>query len=461
MKKYLFFFLFFSFLHLSAQDIFDEVGRIKGKLSFEKGVISSRLIYTYDESGRCTGLILDDSTSSDLTSMEGASVRIICDAEYGENYLVKVLISTFDFASQKPVLLKEIISQFSDDEKILERIIKDAQGEEIKTLYDSYEREEHVLETSLAGSKILSTICYDEEGKVATCTIQEQKSDIPEWKIVVAESREYYRNLSSKIYSMIYSKTNFQGYDLSIFDKFDNNFEELASFILGKTMFRAIGYYTYPVRTGVYGKGEADDKVRVTFINGIMNYPDDHIENLDFLSRTHGNVNIHYVFRSFEGWSRDMFRCILYKFGYVSTQAVYLAQTWKELIAEMGGTEGGGLIIHIAHSVGATETDNAKSLMTADELKMIRIYTFGAPTIIHHTGLEGAINFVSMRDYVCYLDPLDFFMPSTTTSNIVYLDEFFGKGSFVVHLLSQEPYLSALRQIGKEFIDTYPKKDDR
>ena len=223
----------------------------------------------------------------------------------------------------------------------------------------------------------------------------------------------------------------------------------MLQFLMRPAVFRICGYHTHPARIGVHGTGEVSEKVRVTLINGILNYPRDQTKHLEMFSEFHGGVNIHDIFRPCEGWSVDMFRCAATKLGIISEQARTLAQKWKELIQEMGGPEGGGVIIHYAHSIGGTETDNAKRLMTPEELKMIRVFALASPTIIHNEGFQSAMNYVSMRDGVCYLDPVDYFSgPFLSNHNIVYLDTILGT-PIVDHLITNPSYKTVIKRLGR------------
>ncbi len=223
-------------------------------------------------------------------------------------------------------------------------------------------------------------------------------------------------------------------------------------------LYRISGLECYPAKVGVYGKGEIHDKVRITFANGILNLPEDQQTNLDILSKLHGYTNIHYIFRPYEGWSRDMIRCLAAKFRFISSQAQLIGDVWKKLIHEMGGIHGGGKIIHYAHSIGGTETNNAKKLSTPEQLKMITVYTVGSPTMVRNKDFKKVVNYVSKRDGVCYLDPIDYFrgLWNPASCNIVYLDTWSGI-PLVDHLLWNPSYYDAIEKLGQEFVKTYSK----
>lgn len=240
---------------------------------------------------------------------------------------------------------------------------------------------------------------------------------------------------------------------------FDDNLSYASETLLGKTIFQISGYYFHPPRFGTYGDGEISDKVRVTLINGILNFPVDHKDNLEMFTSMHHKVNIHYIFRSCEGWSRDMVRCLISKMGFITEQSLMLALTWKTLIAEMEGPEGGGTIIHYAHSIGGSETYIAKNLLSPEEQKMITVYTFGSPTLIPDGGFKKVVNFVSKRDGVCLTDPIRYINGLLDPdSNIIYIDTYLGM-PFVDHTLTQPSYNAVLQKLGEEFVEKYVNKE--
>lgn len=237
-----------------------------------------------------------------------------------------------------------------------------------------------------------------------------------------------------------------------------SDMDAIAHKVCTPTFLSMVGYFEDIPETGTYGKGELNDKVRVTAINGILNLRKDILATIHDLSEAHGGVNIHYVFYPTQGWGMDVLKAAAIKFGYVSLQARQLADTWKRLIKEMGGTQGGGLIIHYAHSIGATNTCHAKNFLTPEEQRMIRVITVGSPSLIPDEGFESVRHYVSCRDGVSLLDPIGivngFFVE---TSNVVYLGTIFGF-PFIDHQLSSNTYKHLIEALGKEFLNWHQQK---
>ena len=177
-------------------------------------------------------------------------------------------------------------------------------------------------------------------------------------------------------------------------------------------------------------------------------------------SSAHANNNIHYVFRSSEGWTRDIVRCFLCKAGFVSEIAELLVVTWRGLIEEMGGVNGGGTLIHYAHSIGGSETYVAKHLLTPEEQKMIRVITFGSPTLIPEGGFQSVVNYASRRDGVSLLDFLNFIGGLIDPrAHIVYLDTFLGI-PLVDHTLESPSYRNLIEELGARHITEFLSKED-
>ncbi len=224
----------------------------------------------------------------------------------------------------------------------------------------------------------------------------------------------------------------------------------------GKGFLTLAGYYIHPLESGIYGQGEVSDKVRITLLNGISNIRSYYRDSLELMNSTHGGVNIHYIFRPTSGWCGDMIMALLIKCGYVSPYAKELASTWKQMIQEMGGTGGGGTILHYCHSLGGTDSVVAGSLLTPEERKMIKIITFGSATMIsNNAGFADAINFVSIRDGVCLLDPIGYIKGLMGVDvNIAFIGSFLGI-PLVDHSLAMDTYTETITKLGHVFLQMY------
>lgn len=241
---------------------------------------------------------------------------------------------------------------------------------------------------------------------------------------------------------------------LSYSNYIQEEWDSFAEGVFNKGYLQFSGYYLHEAAYGCTPFGEElHDKIRVTLINGILNIRSDMDLLLKVFSETHGNVPIHYVYRPTGGWTKDMITSAYSKMGFVSYYAKMLAETWKNLIKEMGGVGQGGMIIHYAHSIGATDTFVAKDLLTLEEQQMIHVVTLGSPTIIPmDCGFGSAVNYASRRDGVCFLDPIGYFIGYFfENSKIEFIGSHWGI-PLVDHTLYTESYGSIIGELGAQFV---------
>lgn len=237
--------------------------------------------------------------------------------------------------------------------------------------------------------------------------------------------------------------------------------EAFAEQFFHKSYLQFFGYYLNQIESGQtpYGE-ELHDKIRVTFINGMLNIRSDLDTLLKIFSVTHGDIPIHYVYRPTEGWTKDLLTSGLSKMGFITPHAILLAEQWKHLIEEMGGTGQGGIIIHYAHSIGAADTLVAKDLLSLEEQQMIHVIALGSPTVIpQDCGFGSAINYASRRDGVCLLDPvgysLGYFFES---SNIEFIGTHWGL-PLIDHTLYTESYAAIIEELGTQFVEIHRIRD--
>ncbi|MGZ3633934.1 MAG: hypothetical protein ACXU9U_05740 [Parachlamydiaceae bacterium] len=212
------------------------------------------------------------------------------------------------------------------------------------------------------------------------------------------------------------------------------------------------------IELGRFGKEEVAENLRITFINGIMNAKEDLLNSVQAISISHGHAPVHYVFQPTEGWTWDLLKSAVSKIGvYTSSHAQALARLWKSLIEEMGGPGGGGTIIHYAHSIGGTNTLRAKSLLTPEEQSMIQVVTLGSPTMIPDEGFQSVINYVSVHDWVTFLDANRLFTYFTDYAHIICVGDPdnppIARSLFVDHLLDDETYKALIIYHGQKFIE--------
>ena len=155
------------------------------------------------------------------------------------------------------------------------------------------------------------------------------------------------------------------------------------------------------------------------------------------------------------GTRKIFFKAFLAKIGIASPAAYQLANTWRALIDEMGGVDGGGTIIHYAHSVGGTHTIAALRLLSPEERKMIHVYTFGSATMIYDAGLEKVVNYISVRDGIVLCDPIGFIYGLLGIKDEVNtVSSWFGV-PLIDHMIETSTYIEIFHILGRQFLHKY------
>jgi len=261
---------------------------------------------------------------------------------------------------------------------------------------------------------------------------------------LASELQHFLRALSRRVYATV----TFHGGKKGWFDDFRPYFEGAAFQLADAGFWTRIGYNPDPTSVLATQGREASDKVRITLINGILNTYSIVNESASLVSRYHGDVSVHYLYSASGGVTADILHGFFAEIGFVTAQARLLADTWKQLIRDMGGPGKGGLIIHYAHSLGAGDTYRALQLLSPEEKKMIRITTFASPFLMQNEGGAEVSNYVATRDFVPCLDPVG------------YIKGFFGRRDNVHFLPSKKSieheliggaYEAKLQELGKKF----------
>lgn len=244
--------------------------------------------------------------------------------------------------------------------------------------------------------------------------------------------------------------------DLSITNDYFSSVTNGYRSLLGKV--QSVGFAPTESFSGVLGKGEVSDKVRITFINGILTEPRHLFRNLRWISESHGDNNIHYVYRATHGYSWDLHMCTATRaLKYTPEQSYLLAEKWKALIEEMGGVESEGKIIHYAHSMGSNDSLAARYLLSEKEQSLIEIVTFGSPIVVPEDGFSSVNNYISMRDGVSQLfDPIGLVASSYYGSeHVTFLGEAFDDWPLKAHFIDSEIYQPILLQMGEDFVEKW------
>ncbi|MCB1134929.1 MAG: hypothetical protein KDK78_01570, partial [Chlamydiia bacterium] len=121
-----------------------------------------------------------------------------------------------------------------------------------------------------------------------------------------------------------------------------------------------------------------------------------------------------------------------------------------------GGVDSDCRIIHYAHSLGGTDTNMAKNLLTPEELAKIEVVTFGSASLITEGDFGQVMNYVSRRDGIPMTDPFTYFafIFGGEVPNVVFVGDYQGI-PLVDHFFDSPNYRGVLDQLGASFIEQY------
>lgn len=262
--------------------------------------------------------------------------------------------------------------------------------------------------------------------------------------------KEAYSHVSASVMKTI---TNARA-KIAWIDDMRFGFEDTACEVVGRSWLKLIGYNLDSSKIDSLGKGKEASRVRITLINGFLNCSREIRSSANAISKTHGNVPVHFAYVATEGFTGDLLRAAISMAGRESYQVKMLVKLWKDLIKELGGVCGGGTIVHYAHSLGATDTYNALRFLNADERKMIHVSTFGAPTLLSD-GICGQVdNYVSTKDGV---PMLDFFRYHRGAPNIHFVPSAYPETflPFTDHFFTGKTYGKVVEELGHKFQEEF------
>lgn len=463
--------------------------QLQAKFTSVNNRILWREFYFYNTTGQIIKICFDDGSSENIDDFNNVSERrfrnIFYQPEYLEKGLPEIIEETcLDLSTGNEILIEKMINHYNAQAQIIQQDFHDSNNQLRYSIYYEYDSRERLIRTVDATGNILEK-SYDLNDSLLKITsisaqglFQETKNvyDISN-RLISTEVLDPNNNLQkihfqydvSGCLQSIEQNSNYEPYTgisyflhtindfinthLSLEHNLKSKIEDVALIFFSKTNLGLMGFYLDKQEIGTFGHGEINDRVRITLINGILNARHDLDDTLETISHLHGNNNIHYIFRPTEGWTWDIVKSTLAKFGWASPQAHQLAEQWRALIAEMGGVQGGGKIIHYAHSIGAIDTLAAKSLLSPEELNVIQVYTFGSPSILHPGGFHSVKNYVSRGDGICYLDPIQYIRYLIEPIDHVTFLPSAWSFPFIDHPLTFPTYQSVLETLGKQFLE--------
>jgi hypothetical protein len=429
----------------------------------------SRIFFHYDTQGLLNRTVVDDGQGEVEDDLTGVSERQVIVMEWGnEEPIAGKPLSTenlkFDLSLNQELLVSRTVYVYSIAGELIRQEFYDADQELVSQVENDGQGNfnfisEHLKESPQAS--IYNNHFY-RDPKIQAAINELYTSSYSTWNDLWNNASHLFFEATRYLLNSAQHAQTALNAELSLPEGLGTGIESVTKTLIGNNSYIMMGLTNERTEIGCYSGEEINDKVRVTFINGILTTRDGMFENLKFLSETHGGIKIHYLFRPTEGWTWDVCRASMIRaafyIGFRSWHSHLLAAHWRFLIHQLGGVKGGGTIIHYAHSLGGSETDRARELLTPEEQQMIRVITFGTATLIRSGGFQSVVNNISVNDGVSsiLLEPFgrvrNYLDPDT---NVKYYGHALECFPGTDHVLTGYTYSRLIKEYGIQFVQEF------
>jgi len=151
---------------------------------------------------------------------------------------------------------------------------------------------------------------------------------------------------------------------------------------------------------GCIGRGEVEG-VRVVISNGIMTSQSEMLDRAQELSYQLGGINVHFTYNQSRGVILDLLECLCQRVGISTNSAELMKVNLYQVANDLGGPNGGGVIMGEFHSQAGLVLNNIKNSLK--EIKgMMEVTTLGSPVAALEADFAKAKNYVSGYDIVSW-----------------------------------------------------------
>jgi len=185
--------------------------------------------------------------------------------------------------------------------------------------------------------------------------------------------------------------------------------------------------------------------------NGMMTKREDAIKQAEYISKTHGNVQVDLLYHGTNGLMMDLIGCSLSKLGvpnsYNKMCASYYASKLKE--------DPNHTFTSSVHSRGGTQIMNTGRLLSPNQRKHIDVLSYGSATLIPDNYFRFARNILNPVDVVTMSNPLAFCVGLLSKQ---YNMNFLAPSSycpFKAHGLLEDTYAEEIERRGDAFKEKY------
>ncbi len=202
------------------------------------------------------------------------------------------------------------------------------------------------------------------------------------------------------------------------------------------------------------GNRHASDLVRISLGNGVCTRRADIHKFAREVSKLHNNAIIKVCYNTTHGLFADLIDSLLEKGNFQTHPVKLLMKAWRQCIDDMGGTDGGGKIIHYAHSEGGIITACALKALIKEERKMLEVYTFGSASLFDRKLARFVQHYVAAGDPIPLTDPIGYGKALFANDGSV---EFIGNSlnTFLQHSIMGNAYWQIFTDLSLAFNKNY------
>ena len=186
--------------------------------------------------------------------------------------------------------------------------------------------------------------------------------------------------------------------------------------------------------------------------NGMLTKKADAIKQAEYVSQTHGDIQVDLLYHGSEGFIMDLIGCGLSKLGMPTSYNKMCANYYQSKLQE----DPNHRFTSSVHSRGGTQIMNTGRFLSPDQRKHIDVLAYGSATLIPDGYFRYAKNNLSALDVVTMTNPLAYIMG--LVSNKQYNMNFLSpltQNPLKAHGFLEATYAEEIARKGNEFKKMY------
>lgn len=140
--------------------------------------------------------------------------------------------------------------------------------------------------------------------------------------------------------------------------------------------------------------------------NGMLTHKTDAVKQAEYISQTHGGVQVDLMYHGTNGLVMDLINCGLSKIGMPTSYNKMCANYYQQRLRD----DPNHLFTSSVHSRGGTQIMNTGRLLKPEQRSHIKVIPYGSATLVPKDYFDSAVNNLSRMDVVSMTNPLAYFV---------------------------------------------------